>query len=70
MKRAALGQQRGENGTLRDTDEVVEECYSYLQAHECSGKLWDMPFHFYRPSLQKYSAHQWLWDSGAHMIGA
>lgn len=64
----ALHKQRGTQEALRSTEEVLEECYGYLQAHECSGTLWEMPFHFYRPSLQKYSAHQWLWDSGAHMI--
>lgn len=25
-------------------------------------------YHFYRPSLIKYGASQWLWDDGAHMI--
>ena len=32
------------------------------------GHKWGLPFHFYRPSLQKYGAYQWLWDSGSHQI--
>jgi hypothetical protein len=33
-----------------------------------TGTKWDLPFHFYRPSLQKYGPYQWLWDSGSHQI--
>eukprot|EP00877_Chromochloris_zofingiensis_P005892 jgi/Chrzof1/1556/Cz10g12100.t1 len=47
---------------------IIEDCYNYLQSHECIGSRWRLDYHFYRPSLQKYSPHQWLWDSGAHMI--
>ena len=32
-------------------------------ANQCSYH-----YHFYRPSLIKYGASQWLWDDGAHMI--
>jgi hypothetical protein len=47
---------------------IIDEAYAYLQSHECSGQRWGLPYHFYRPSLTKYSADQWLWDSCAHMI--
>jgi hypothetical protein len=46
----------------------VETCYDFLESHLCEGTEWGLPFHFYRPSLQKYSPDQWLWDSGSHMI--
>ena len=46
---------------------IVNQCYEYLESHLCEGTKWDLPFHFYRPSIDKYSADQWLWDSGAHM---
>jgi hypothetical protein len=49
-------------------DDVLQLCYSALEAHLCEGVKWGLPFRFYRPSLQKYSPDQWLWDSGAHMI--
>lgn len=32
------------------------------------GEKWGLPFHYYRPSLQKYGPHQWLWDSCSHMM--
>lgn len=48
--------------------ELVEACYSCLQSHEMTGTQWDKRYHFYRPALAKYSASQWLWDSGWHMI--
>jgi len=51
-----------------DVDHIVHTCYEHLESHLCKGAKWGLPFHFYRPSLQKYSADQWLWDSGAHMI--
>lgn len=47
---------------------VVETCYEFLESHLCEGERWGLPFRFYRPSLQKYSPDQWLWDSGSHMI--
>lgn len=49
-------------------DDVVAGCYDYLESHLCTGTKWGKFFHFYRPSLEKYSADQWLWDSGSHMI--
>ena len=49
-------------------DDVLELCYTALEAHLCEGVKWGLPFRFYRPSLQKYSPDQWLWDSGSHMI--
>jgi hypothetical protein len=49
-------------------DDVIQLCYNALEAHLCEGTKWGLPFRFYRPSLQKYSPDQWLWDSGAHMI--
>jgi len=49
-------------------DDVLRQCYDALEANLCEGVKWGLPFRFYRPSLQKYSPDQWLWDSGAHMI--
>jgi hypothetical protein len=49
-------------------DDVLQQCYDTLEANLCEGTKWGLPFRFYRPSLQKYSPDQWLWDSGAHMI--
>ncbi len=49
-------------------DDVLRQCYDALEANLCQGTKWGVPFRFYRPSLQKYSPDQWLWDSGAHMI--
>jgi hypothetical protein len=51
-----------------DTQKIIDSCYDYLEQHLCEGEKWGLPFHFYRPSLEKYSPDQWLWDSGAHMI--
>lgn len=48
--------------------EVVDLCYKYLESHLCEGTKWNKDYHFYRPSLDKYSPDQWLWDSGSHMI--
>jgi len=47
---------------------IVNQCYNYLESHLCEGTKWNLSYHFYRPSIEKYSADQWLWDSGAHMI--
>jgi len=52
----------------RDISELIEACYRCLEANEVIGNRWDKPYHFYRPSLTKYSASQWLWDSGWHVI--
>ena len=51
-----------------DINKIIDSCYDYLEQHKCEGHKWGMPFHFYRPSIEKYTADQWLWDSGAHMI--
>jgi hypothetical protein len=48
--------------------EILDSCYSYLESHLCEGRKWGKSFHFYRPSIEKYSADQFLWDSGSHMI--
>jgi hypothetical protein len=47
---------------------IVETCYNFLISHQMIGEKWGLPFHFYRPSLQKYGPYQWLWDSGCHMM--
>eukprot|EP00041_Stephanoeca_diplocostata_P017071 m.339563 g.339563 ORF g.339563 m.339563 type:complete len:470 (-) comp20584_c0_seq17:969-2378(-) len=47
---------------------IVSTAYDFLQSHLCQGHRYGYDFHFYRPSLVKYSADQWLWDSGSHMI--
>jgi hypothetical protein len=47
---------------------IVETCYYFLDLHLCEGVKWEKPFHFYKPSVDKYSSDQWLWDSGSHMI--
>jgi hypothetical protein len=47
---------------------IVDTCYSFLESHLCEGHKWGMKYHFYRPSIEKYSPDQWLWDSGSHMI--
>lgn len=68
---AALGHQilaKISGHTSGSVQDVVNLCYSYLESHLCEGTKWEKPFHFYRPSLDKYSPDQWLWDSGAHMI--
>ncbi|UCG54580.1 MAG: hypothetical protein JSV32_08405 [Dehalococcoidia bacterium] len=52
----------------KDISELIEECYCCLKNNEMIGIRWGIPYHFYRPSLTKYSASQWLWDSGWHMI--
>jgi hypothetical protein len=49
-------------------DEIVDVCYDYLESHLCEGEKWGHKYHFYKPSIDKYSSDQWLWDSGAHMI--
>jgi hypothetical protein len=51
-----------------DIDKIIDSCYDYLESHLCQGHKWGKPFHFYQPSLEKYTADQWLWDSGSHMI--
>jgi hypothetical protein len=51
-----------------DIPELVEACYTCLQSHETVGTCWGRNYHYYRPALTKYTAGQWLWDSGWHMI--
>lgn len=51
-----------------DTAAILEQCYDYLESHLCEGVKWGKPYHFYKPSIDKYSSDQWLWDSGAHMM--
>jgi hypothetical protein len=51
-----------------DISKIIDSCYDYLESHLCEGRKWGKKFHFYQPSLEKYTADQWLWDSGAHMI--
>jgi hypothetical protein len=58
----------GKSKASSTVQDVVNLCYSYLESHLCEGSKWGKPYHFYRPSLDKYSPDQWLWDSGAHMI--
>jgi len=56
---------------------IVKQAYEFLTSHLVEGtRCWTgpdgqpgcYPYHFFRPSLTKYSAAQWLWDSGSHMI--
>lgn len=59
---------------------IVRQAHEFLSSHLVEGqRCWQgpdrptnvttcFPYHFYRPSLSKYSASQWLWDSGSHMI--
>jgi hypothetical protein len=57
--------------TSRETSSVcaiIDTCYTYLEEHLMLGRKWGLDFHYYRPALQKYGPHQWLWDSGSHMI--
>lgn len=54
--------------SYRDIPELIEACYRCLEANEVIGERWGKRYHFYRPSLTKYSASQWLWDSGWHMV--
>jgi hypothetical protein len=52
----------------KDIPELIEACYRCLKTNEMIGVKWGKPYHFYRPALTKYSASQWLWDSGWHMV--
>eukprot|EP01012_Entosiphon_sulcatum_P063844 TRINITY_DN9199_c0_g1_i1.p1 TRINITY_DN9199_c0_g1~~TRINITY_DN9199_c0_g1_i1.p1 ORF type:complete len:472 (-),score=93.69 TRINITY_DN9199_c0_g1_i1:23-1414(-) len=47
---------------------IAETAYMFLRSHLVEGEKWGLHYHFYQPSLQKYSPDQWLWDSGSHMI--
>ena len=59
----ALGQQN-----TATVQEIIDTCYDFLNEHLCQGEKWGKPFHFFKPSSEKYSSSQWHWDSGAHMI--
>src|SRR4051812_23954730 len=48
--------------------QIINTAYSFLESHLCQGTKWGNSYYFFRPSLQKYSPDQWLWDSGSHMI--
>ena len=37
---------------------IIDTCYAFLESHLCQGTKWDLGFHFYEPSLEKYSADQ------------
>ena len=65
---AVLDARPRHNPPPSDFDDVLQQCYGALEANLCQGTKWGLPFRFYRPSLEKYSPDQWLWDSGAHMI--
>ena len=32
--------------------DIIETCYTFLLEHQMIGTKWDLPFHFYRPSIQ------------------
>eukprot|EP01120_Amphizonella_sp_Union-15-10_P015997 TRINITY_DN8322_c0_g1_i2.p1 TRINITY_DN8322_c0_g1~~TRINITY_DN8322_c0_g1_i2.p1 ORF type:complete len:465 (-),score=75.46 TRINITY_DN8322_c0_g1_i2:20-1414(-) len=51
-----------------NVQEIIQTCHHFLFLHTMIGEKWGLPFHFYRPSLEKYGPDQWLWDSGSHMI--
>lgn len=33
--------------------QIVSTAYDFLESHQLTGTKWGLPFHFYRPSLQK-----------------
>lgn len=39
-------------------DGIVSTAYDFLQSHLCQGRRYGYDYHFYRPSLVKYSADQ------------
>eukprot|EP01125_Pyxidicula_operculata_P002557 TRINITY_DN12410_c0_g1_i1.p1 TRINITY_DN12410_c0_g1~~TRINITY_DN12410_c0_g1_i1.p1 ORF type:complete len:455 (+),score=78.79 TRINITY_DN12410_c0_g1_i1:126-1490(+) len=47
---------------------IVDTCQGFLESHLMQGEKWGLKYHYYRPSLEKYGPHQWLWDDGSHMI--
>jgi hypothetical protein len=62
-----------------DPHAIVRQVREFLDLHSVEGtRCWPAmnpphnttcyDYHFYRPSLTKYAAGQWLWDSGSHMI--
>ena len=38
--------------------EIAATCFAFLEEHLCAGEKWGKPFHFYKPSSEKYSADQ------------
>lgn len=49
-------------------NEIIDACYQYLQSHLMQGERFGKKYHYYKPANTKYGPHQWLWDSGWHMI--
>jgi glycogen debranching enzyme len=48
--------------------EIIDACYQYQESHLEVGERWGKPYRFYHVANSKYGRHQWLWDSGWHMI--
>lgn len=38
--------------------EIAATSFAFLEEHLCTGEKWGKPFHFYKPSSEKYSADQ------------
>ncbi len=55
-------------GTFHSVSEIVEACYAHLESNLVEGENYGRPYRFYKPANTKYGPHQWLWDSGFHMI--
>jgi Mannosylglycerate hydrolase MGH1-like glycoside hydrolase domain len=47
---------------------IVNQAFYFLECHRMVGTKFGKPFHFFRPSLEKYGPDQWLWDSCSHQI--
>lgn len=62
------GNDNNNNKDDGDVNRVISDCFQALEAHTMIGEKFGLPFHFYRPALVKYGPHQWLWDSGFHMM--
>ncbi len=52
----------------QNVHELREAAYDYLTSHKVEGTRWDKDYYFFKPANTKYGSHQWLWDSGFHMI--
>jgi glycogen debranching enzyme len=48
--------------------EIVEACYAHLESNLVEGENYGLKYRYYKPANTKYGPHQWLWDSGFHMI--
>src|SRR5271157_1104480 len=48
--------------------EIIDGCYAHLESNLVEGDSWGKHYRFYKPANTKYGPHQWLWDSGFHMI--